>query len=287
MSKIAICSDSSLDLTKELIEEYNIHIIPFGITLGDNTFKDGVDITVQDIFKYVEETKTLPKTNAINSAEYKDFYDSMLKDYDEVMLFCLSSEMSSSFNNAYIASQEYNGKVKVVDSRNLSTGVGMQVIYACELRNKGLSLDEIFDLVHKRRDSVQASFVVEKLNYLHKGGRCNSVQLLGANLLKIRPSIIVNQGKMGMHKKYRGAMSEVVYKYCKDTLEEFNNPCSDFCFITHSDAEPEMVEAAEKAVLESGKFNKVYKTPAGPTITSHCGKNTIGILYYNDGNSNN
>ena len=287
MSKIAICSDSSLDLTKELIEEYNIHIIPFGITLGDNTFKDGVDVTIQDIFKYVEETKTLPKTNAINSAEYKDFYDSMLKDYDEVMLFCLSSEMSSSFNNAYIASQEYNGKVKVVDSRNLSTGVGMQVIYACELKNKGLSFDEIFDLVHKRRDSVQASFVVEKLNYLHKGGRCNSVQLLGANLLKIRPSIIVNQGKMGMHKKYRGAMSEVVYKYCKDTLEEFNNPCSDFCFITHSDAEPEMVEAAEKAVLESGKFNKVYKTTAGATITSHCGKNTIGILYYNDGNSNN
>lgn len=285
MSKIAICSDSSLDLSKELIEENNIHIIPFGITLGDNTFKDGIDVTIQDIFKYVEETKTLPKTNAINSAEYKDFYDSMLKEHDEVMLFCLSSEMSSSFNNAYIASQEYNGKVKVVDSRNLSTGVGMQVIYACELRNQGLNSQEIFDAVHNRRGSVQASFVVEKLNYLHKGGRCNSVQLLGANLLKIRPSIIVNQGKMGMHKKYRGAMPEVVYKYCKDTLEEFNNPCSDFCFITHSDAEPEMIEAAEKAVLESGKFKKIYKTTAGATITSHCGKNTIGILYYNDGNN--
>ena len=284
MSKIAICSDSSLDLSKELIKENNINIIPFGITLGDDSFKDGVDIEINDIFKYVEETKVLPKTNAINSAEYTDFFNELLKEYEEIILFCISSDMSSSFNNAYIASQEYAGKVKVVDSRNLSTGVGMQVLYACELRDKGLSSEEIFDLVHKRRDNVQASFVIEKLNYLFKGGRCNSLQLLGANLLKIRPSIIVNQGKMGMHKKYRGAMTEVVYKYCKDTLEEFNNPCSDFCFITHANADEELVKAAEKAVNESGLFKKVYITNAGATVTSHCGKNTIGILYYNDGN---
>ena len=134
-----------------------------------------------------------------------------------------------------------------------------------------------------RRDAVQASFVIEKLDYLYKGGRCNSVQLLGSNLLKIRPSVIVKNGKMGMHKKYRGSMNDVVSNYFKDTLEEFNTPCRDFCFITYSTATKEMLDIATKIVEDSGKFDKIYYTEANATVTSHCGKNTIGLLYYNDG----
>ena len=202
-------------------------------------------------------------------------------------MFSISSGFSSSFNNAFLASKEFeDGKVRVIDSKNLSTGVGMQVLYACDLRDAGNTAEEIFDKVHNRRDNVQASFVIEKLDYLYKGGRCNSLQLLGANLLKIRPSILVSNGKMGMHNKYKGNMPGVVEKYFRDTLAEFNNPCHDFCFVTYSTATPEMLEAAKKVLDEYGKFKKVYYTEANATVTSHCGKNTIGLLYYNDGDNN-
>lgn len=282
--KIAICSDSSLDLSKDLIEKNNIIVKPFGITLGEKSYLDGVDITKEEIFDFVDKTNTLPKTNAINTQGFQEFFTDVLKDYDQILCFCISSEFSSSFNNAFIASQEFEkGKVMVVDTKNLSTGVGMQVLYACSLRNQGLSLEEIFDKVHARRDAVQASFVIEKLDFLYKGGRCNSLQLLGANILKIRPSIIVKNGKMGMHKKYRGSMPEVVSRYFQDTLEEFNTPCHDFCFITYSTATQEMLDVATQVVKEYGKFKTIYYTQANGTVTSHCGKNTIGLLYYNDG----
>ena len=285
--KIAICSDSSLDLSKELIEKNNILVKPFGITLGEDSYLDGVNITKEQIFEYVDNTKVLPKTSAINLVEYQEFYTEVLKEYDEIIMFSISSGFSSSFNNAFLASKEFeDGKVRVVDSKNLSTGVGMQVLYACTLRDNGVTAAEIFDKVHNRRDAVQASFVIEKLDYLYKGGRCNSLQLLGANMLKIRPSILVSNGKMGMHKKYRGNMPEVVEKYFRDTLEEFNTPCHDFCFITYSTATPEMLAAATKVVEEYGKFKTIYYTEANSTVTSHCGKNTIGLLYYNDGDNN-
>lgn len=284
--KIAICSDSSLDLTKDMIEKHDIHIVPFGIYLGEKLYFDGESVSPDDIFKYVEKHKQLPKTSAINIEAYQEFFTRILKDYDELICFCLSSDMSSSFNNAIIASHNFDKKVKVIDSQSLSTGVGMQVLYACELRDQGKTSEEIFDLVHNRRLYVQASFVVEKLDYLYKGGRCNSLQLLGANLLKIRPSILVDNGNMGMHKKYRGNMQDVVYKYINDTLNEFNNPDHEFCFITYSSATEEMLESAKKALAEYGKFKNVYYTNAGATITSHCGKNTLGILYYNDGGVN-
>jgi DegV family protein with EDD domain len=284
--KIAICSDSSLDLSKELLQENNIIIKPFGITLGDNSYLDGVDVTKEQVFEFVDKTKTLPKTNAINIAEYQEFFAEVLKDYDKVISFSLSSEFSSSYNNAFLASKEFDGNVQVIDSRSLSTGVGMLVLYACSLRDAGVDFSEICEKVHARRNAVQASFVIEKLDYLYKGGRCNSVQLLGANLLKIRPSILVSNGKMGMHNKYRGNMIDVVDKYCRDTLAEFNTPHPDYCFITYSTATPEMLADAEKVVKESGKFKNIYYAEAGATVTSHCGKNTIGILYYNDGDNN-
>ena len=281
--KIAICSDSSLDLSKEILQENNILIKPFGITLGDNSYLDGVDISKEQIFEFVDKTKTLPKTNAINIAEYQEFFAEVLKDYDKVISFSLSSEFSSSYNNAFLAAKEFDGKVQVIDSRNLSTGVGMLVLYACSLRDAGVDFDEICEKVHARRNAVQASFVIEKLDYLYKGGRCNSLQLLGANMLKIRPSILVKNGKMGMHKKYRGNMVDVVTNYAKDTLEEFNTPCHDYCFITYSTATQEMLDAVTKVVTDYGKFKKIYYTEAQATVTSHCGKNTIGLLYFNDG----
>ena len=284
--KIAISADSSIDLSKELIEKYNIFVVPFNITCGPNTYQDGININPEMIFQFVEKNKTLPKTSAINLDDYREFFTNILKDYDEIIHICISSDFSSSFNNAFVVSQDFDSKIKVIDSRSLSTGEGMQAIYAATLRDKGYSKDEIFDAVNKRRNNVQASFVIEKLDYLYKGGRCSSLQLLGANLLRIRPSILVKNGKMGMHKKYKGHMEEVVYKYIKDTLAEFNHPDYDFCFITYSSATPEMLESATKAAKEFGKFKNIYYTSAGSTVTSHCGKNTIGILYYNDSDTN-
>lgn len=279
--KIAITCDSVCDLSQELIKQNNISILPISIILGDETFSDGVNINSQKIFDYVAKNKQLPKTSAINEFQYAEFFKEHLDGVDALIHFTISSDMSSCFNNAKKAASTLKN-VYVIDSRNLSTGVGLQVLYACMLRDKGEKPENIVKKVEARKQFVQASFVVERLDYLYKGGRCSALQLLGANLLKIRPSIIVKDGKMDVHKKYRGKMKDVVKDYVKDTLNEFNTYDKSICFITYSSATEDMVEAAKSTLKEFANFENVYITTAGATVTSHCGENTLGILYFNN-----
>ena len=276
--KIAITAESTIDLPHELLEKYDIKTLPFTVILGDKDYKDG-EITSADIFKFVEENKILPKTSAINEAQYTEFFESVLKDYDAVVHFCLSSQISSACNNAKLAADNLKN-VYVVDTKSLSTGIALLAIYARELAESGKSAEEIYELCEKRTKDVQASFVVKKLDYLHKGGRCSSVALLGANLLSIRPEIVLNDGKMISAKKYLGKMEKVIEKYCKDVLAENQNPDKKYAFVTYTTASEEMVSIAKSALTEAG-FETIYETTAGATITSHCGENTLGILFLN------
>lgn len=278
--KIAITAESTIDMPKELLEKYNIKTLPFMVILGENEYKDG-EVVPDDIFKFVAEKKTLPKTSAINKESYRNFFEEMLKDNDAVVHLCLSSQISSSCQNAKDVASEMKN-VFVVDTLSLSTGIALLAIYASELNDQGLEAKEIFEKVSARVPNVQASFVVERLDYLYKGGRCSALALFGANLLKLRPQIILKEGKMGAYRKYRGSMDKVIENYCADVLEEFNTPDKKVAFLTYTTATEGMVEAARKALQEKG-FETIYETTAGSTITSHCGEHTLGILYLNDG----
>ncbi|MBR0189973.1 MAG: DegV family protein [Clostridia bacterium] len=278
--KVAISVESVHDLTKELLEKYDIKVIPYQINLADLSFKDG-EYSTEEMFALVDKYNQLPKTTALNPVEYKEFFESLKKDYDAVVHICLSSGITSSCGNAIAAATELKD-VFVVDSLALSTGIGLQAIYARELANAGVPAAEIAAKLNARRDKVQTSFVLERLDYMHKGGRCSSIALLGANLLKIRPRIVLKNGKMLSDKKYRGNMQMVVAKYAEELFHEFDSPDLSRVFITYTTATPEMVAAAKEKCQSVG-FKEILETHAGGTIASHCGAHTIGILYYNDG----
>ena len=276
--KIAITAESTIDLPKNLLEKYDIKTLPFTVILGDKDYKDG-EITSSDIFKFVEENKILPKTSAINEMQYAEFFEETLKDYDALVHFCLSSEISSACSHAKAAAENMKN-VFVVDTRSLSTGIALLAIHARELAESGKSAEEIYNLCENRTKDVQASFVVKKLDYLHKGGRCSSIALLGANLLSIRPEIVLSDGKMISAKKYLGKMEKVIEKYCKDVLADNPNPDKKYAFVTYTTATDEIANIAKNALKEAG-FETIYETTAGATITSHCGENTLGILFLN------
>ena len=279
--KICITAESTIDLSKELLKQYDIKVIPFTVLLGEDEYADG-DITPQDIFDYVAEKKVLPRTCAINDYQYRDFFRACLdQGYDAVIHFCLSSGISASYLQAVHAATKVEN-VYVIDSQSLSTGIALEAIYARKLAEKGLEPKEIVEKVTARVPYVQASFVIQTLEYLHKGGRCSGLLRFGAAILRIKPQIIVSEGKMAPAKKYIGRKSQVVEAYCKDTLEQFANPDLSVAFVTHTQATPEMVAVAIDALKNRG-FKTIYETTAGATITSHCGPQTIGILFINDG----
>ena len=279
--KIAISAETTIDMPKELLEKYNIHTTPFTILLGEDVRLDG-DLKSDEIFEFVQKTKVLPKTSAINEFQYTEHFGKLLENYDAVVHIALSSEISSACSNAKAAASKMQN-IYVVDSRSLSTGIALLAIYASKLASNGkIAAAEIAKLVADRTPFVQASFIVERLDYLHKGGRCSSIALLGANLLKIRPQIVVKDGKMQSAKKYRGNIDKVIEDYSKDVIEQFNNPDLSVAFVTYTTATEGMVSAAKKA-LESKGFKEIYETRAGATISSHCGEHTLGILYINDG----
>ena len=279
--KIAISAESTLDLSKELIKQYDVHVIPFTVLLGENAYFDG-DITSQDIFDFVDKTKKLPRTTAINQYQYHEYFSSILdQGYDAIIHFSLSSGISAACSQAMEAAKRMDN-VYVIDSKSLSTGIALEVIYAAKLVKRGLKPQEIVEKVSARIPYVQASFVIHTLEYLHKGGRCSGLARISAALLRIKPQIIVSDGKMAPAKKYFGRKSQVVAAYCRDTLEQFANPDLSVAFVTHTLATPEMVSAAIEALRKRG-FKTIYETKAGATITSHCGPMTIGIWFINDG----
>ncbi len=277
--KIAISVESSVDISKDIAKKYDISVIPFHIMLGDDDRVDG-EVTPQEIFDYVTATKALPKTAALNEQEYGDYFAGLLKNYDAVIHLPISGGISSTYTHAQAAADAL-GNVYIVDSKSLSTGIALLAIYARKLADSGLDAKVVAEKTARKADHVQASFVIEKLNYLYKGGRCSALAMFGANVLKIRPQIILKDGKMVVHKKYMGKMEKVVANYCRDTINEFNTPDLSVGFVTYSSATPEMIETA-RTTLKNAGFKEIYETHAGATVSSHCGENTIGILYINE-----
>jgi DegV family protein with EDD domain len=276
MMRIVITAESTIDLPQELLDKFNIKTTPFGINFNEKLQMDKFGIS-KEIFEFVDKTKTLPKTSAIAPAQYKEFFEDLKKSYDAIIHISLSSLMSSAYSNAVTIANEMDN-VFVVDSRSLSTGIALLAIYASGLVEKGKSASEIFQKVKEKIEKVRASFVIDKLNYLHKGGRCSALSLLGANILKIKPQIVVENGKMVVAKKYRGSLKGTVEKYCDDLLVDYPNPHLEYVFITRSSEMNDIVESLKDKLRAKG-FRHIYDTMAGGTISSHCGPNCIGVLF--------
>ncbi len=281
--KTLILSDSTCDLSAEITAERNIKISPLTVVLGDEAHRDGVDITPDDVYAYYKTSGNLAKTTATNMAEHEEFINTHVKTGDEAVYFHISSEMSTTFNSARMAAEDMDN-VYCIDSRNLSTGIGLLVLHACDLADEGKSAKEIYDEINTLIPKVDASFVVDTLEYLHKGGRCSSIAALGANLLKLRPMIQVKDGKMSVTKKYRGKMNEVLKQYVSEKLAEDNKFIGKRIFVTHS-GNCDEIALELKAMVEAAYPDKeVLITRAGCTVSCHCGPGTLGVLGIRENN---
>ena len=278
MSKIRICADSTCDLSSELLSRYDIDIVPLSVTLGDFTGRDGMEVTPAKIYQHVAECKELPKTSAVNTEEYVRVFRSWREKGYSIVHYCISSEFSSCYQNACAAAEEFPN-VYVVDSRNLSTGHGHVVLEAARLAAEGLAPEEIVRRLEELTARVDASFILEHLEYMKKGGRCSAVALLGANLLKLRPCIEVANGKMGVAKKYRGTFAKCLETYIADRLEGRTDLDPRMIFITHSGVPDEIIALAQQTIAKYQTFEELCVTRAGCTVSSHCGPGTIGILF--------
>ena len=279
MMKIKITSDSTCDLGKELEERYNVGVIPLSVILGDKIYSDGVDITPQQIFDFVAETNTLPKTAACTEEAYAEQFEKYLEDYDAVIHFNISSKASVTHHNAAEAAKRFDGKVKVVDSLALSTGQGLLVLKACDLAAAGKTPDEIVAEVEALRPKVNTSFVPDSLEYLHKGGRCSLAALMGAKVLKLHSMIEMADGQLYASKKYMGGLTRCLKNYVSDLAKEYPRYDKTRCFITHSCCEKEVVDMVRGLVESTFVFNEILETTAGCAVTGHCGKNTLGVLF--------
>lgn len=278
--KIKITVDSTADLSKELLQKNDIAVSPLYVHFDEEEKQDGITCTPEDIYEFVEKTNNLPKTSAVSQEDYEKFFEENLKDHDALIHFNLSSKMSVTNTNAVNASKKYEN-VFVIDSQNLSTGTGLLALYACDLRDEGKDVKTIVEMVNEKVSKVSASFVLDKLHFLHKGGRCSTISLLGANLLGIKPCIQVKDGAMGVAKKYVGKFEKVVIKYVEDQIANNPNIEPKRIFITHTKIDSEIV-ANVKTFLESlHYFDEILETTAGCTITTHCGSNTLGVLFIN------
>ena len=283
--KTIITSDSSCDLSKVQLEEFGIKTIPIYVTMNGEEYQDGINIAPSDIFAYLKQTKKLPKTAALSIADYNVFFKQILEENKDINIIHigLSSGLSSCFEHAIMAALEFDGKVTIIDGKSLSTGTGLLVLYAAKLARDGVEYTEIVNRVQSRVSAVQASFIIPEVDYLYKGGRCSALSLLGANLLKIKPKIQVVDGQMKNVGKPRGKMNAVLKNYVDETLKEFNNPDKTICFVTHSCIDNETLADIIEHVKSKNIFDEVIDTVASSTITCHCGKGTLGILYINDG----
>ena len=276
--KIRITSDSTCDLN-HLIVERNIGIMPLQVNLGEDAFRDGVDITPEKIFAFVAETGTLPKTAAPSIGEYEEFFARELEGYDALIHINISTKSSGSHNFAKNAAEGFNGKVFVVDSKALSTGQGLLVMKACDLRDEGKSAEEIVAVLEELRERINTSFVPDNLDYLHKGGRVSGMVKTVAGMFKIHPQILMEDGQLVPGKKYKGKMSVLIKQYIDDLKELYPDYDKGRCFVTHSTADRELVDAAIAKVKENFEFDEIIETVAGSIITSHCGKGTLGVLF--------
>ncbi len=279
--KIKISSDSTCDLSRELLDRYKIDIVPLSVLIDGVPKKDGVEIVPQDIYDHVAAGGKIGSTAAVNTAEYTDLFGAWRKEYDAVIHFCISSEMSACYQNACIAASELS-EVYVVDSRNLSTGIGHLVLDAAEMAEEGnLEAKAIFEELERRKQLLDVSFVIDTLQYLRMGGRCSALAALGANLLSLKPCIEVKDGKMGVGKKYRGTVEKALVKYVEDRLSAPETIDPRRLFITHSGGFDEAaLQAIKKQALSLLPFEEVHFTRAGCTVSNHCGPKTLGLLFF-------
>lgn len=277
--KIKISADSTCDLPRTLLDEYDIGITPLYIVNEKGSFRDGVEITPDDVFAYAEQTGQICSTSAVSIADYLSYWSQWKQTYDAIIHISLSAELSTTHNNACLAAQELGG-VWVLDSRNLSTGIGHLAIEAAELARQGLEPEAIMDVLRGLVDKLDVSFVLDTLRYLRKGGRCSALAALGANLLNLKPCIEVRGGKMDVGKKYRGRTDRAYLQYIRDRLGDRDDIDLHRVFITDSGISDECREELERTVLACQPFEQVYHNRAGCTISNHCGPWCMGVLYF-------
>lgn len=279
--KIIVTTDSTSDLSKEIIKERNIYVSPLLVNLGEDEFIDGENITNEDLFSFVDKTGILPKTAARSIEFYKEFFLDVLNKNKatNIIHISLSSKLSSSHSNAKLAAEEIgDGKVEVIDSLSLSSGCGLLCLSASDKIKADLSFDEVVKQTKAEVSKVQASFIINNLNYLYKGGRCSAIAVFGANVLSIKPKIKLANGKMGVDKKYMGKFETVLGKYVDDLLKDFPTPNLTRVYITFTTKNDSINEVLERKLKDRG-FKEVILNFAGSTIASHCGRNCLGVLF--------
>ena len=276
--KIKISADSTCDLSPELIERYHIGITPLYIIRGEETLRDGIDVHPQELYDYANATGKLCKTAAVNVSDYLAYFAEYRKEYDAVIHFTISSDMSGCYQNACIAAKEFTN-VYPVDARNLSTGIGHLVLDAAEMAEQGMDAADIAAALEKKREKLDVSFVLDTLDYLVRGGRCSALVAMSANLLHLKPCIEVKDGKMGVAKKYRGTFAKCLEAYIADRLAGRDDIELGRIFITHSGVPDEIIALAKSCIAKYQTFDEVCVTCAGCTVSSHCGPGTIGILF--------
>lgn len=281
---VKIVADSTCDLSADLIEKYDITIIPLCIVMGENSYFDGIETTPEKIYKWADANKTTPKTAAVTLDNAASLLKPFMDEGREIVFFGISTQMSTTCNVVRLIGEEAGyDKLHVIDSQSLSTGIGLQVLYAARLSMAGESAASIVEKVEKRRSAVSASFVIDTLTYLSRGGRCNSVTALLANTLKLKPEIVVKDGAMIVAKKYRGQLGSVLLKYVKDQEEALLAADKNCVFITHSGCSEDIVAPVKEYLESLSYFENIYVTRAGGVVSSHCGPGTLGVLYYTDG----
>lgn len=276
--KIKILSDSTCDLSAELLEKYDITLVPLTIVKNGEAFSDGVTITPAEIFEHVANGGDLCSTTAMNVGEYTEYFEKYSSDYDGIIHINIGSAFSSSYQNACLAAEEFPN-VRVVDSKNLSTGQGLVVLKACELAQTCQSLDALHEQVQAFTSRVEASFLLDQLQYMVKGGRCSMVAALGANLLNLKPCIEVKDGKMSVVKKYRGHYAKCLAAYVKDRLCDREDLDRGTLFVTNTPVTDACMDAVKEAVNAYADFENIYWTQAGCTVSCHCGPGTLGVLF--------
>ena len=281
MANVRIFDDSTCDLSPALVEKYGLTIVPLYIVMDDQSYKDGVEATPEKIFTWAEANKTTPKTAAPSPDLVTQALKPAMEAGDEAIFFTISAQMSTTYNVVRLAAEDLGyDRLHIVDSKNLSTGIGLQVLKAAEMAQAGKSAQEIVTWIEGHRDLVRASFVVDTLTYLARGGRCNAVTAFVGNALKLHPKIVVKDGAMGVSKKYVGGIQYVLGKYVRDMEKELKNADPSRVFITHSGCSEDTLTAMWEYLRSLNHFDEILETTAGGVISSHCGPKTLGVLFY-------
>lgn len=278
---VKIIADSTCDLSKELLEKYNISILPLHIVLGDKEYKDGFEISPDEIYQWSNTNNEAPKTSAVSISDAIELFDEQLKKYDEIICFSISGQMSTTVNVMRMAAEELEAedKIHIIDSENLSTGGGLLVIEASIKAKEGKSGKEIVEYIEQLKPYVRASFIVDTLTFLHRGGRCSGVAALAGGALKLHPKIMVENGAMKPDKKYRGKMSSAILSYAKELEPQLKNAKTDRVFLTHSGCTEEIIQSIYDFLKELNLFDEILITRAGGVISSHCGPGALGVLF--------